>query len=83
MDSPSVTRTPSSEFCHRIAESGRVTMLRCPALENPTGDVVTGQIAVVRGDKGTTGMDGFADGGELPGRAHRPTMAVRSAWRDG
>jgi hypothetical protein len=48
---------------------------------NATGVVVTGQIAVVRGDQGTTWMDGLADGGELPGRAHRPTMAVRSAWR--
>src|SRR5664279_6085240 len=28
VDSPSVTRTPSSEFCTGIAESGRVTMLR-------------------------------------------------------
>ena len=80
MDSPSVTRTPSSEVYHRIAESGHHV---CGVRRSRTrpGDVVTGQIAVVRGDKGTTGMDGFADGGELPGRAHRPTMAVRSAWR--
>jgi len=35
---------------------------------NATGVVVTGQIAVVRGDQGTTWMDGLADGGELPGR---------------